>query len=118
MREIESLSQLNKALSQNDYTVVDMGAKWCLPCSKLKPYLKMLDKEYTNVVFLYVDIDESDDIVREYDVKSIPYILFFKGTSLQKNLTVSGAQNDQVLRSLKTLVAAKKKPVDSDSESD
>lgn len=71
---LESLEDFLSFVDDNDKCVVYFGANWCGPCHSLKP---KVEKTLVDVPLGYVDIDKSDDIVAEYNVKSIPLVYFF-----------------------------------------
>ncbi|KAF7279781.1 hypothetical protein GWI33_006741 [Rhynchophorus ferrugineus] len=52
--------------------VIDFFATWCGPCKMIAPELDRMAKEFSNVLFLKVDVDQNGDISREYSVKQEP----------------------------------------------
>ena len=58
--------------------LVDFFATWCGPCRMMASVLEQADKELKNVKIIKVDVDESEDLAREYGVMSIPTIILFK----------------------------------------
>ena len=58
--------------------VVDFWADWCGPCKMLAPVLEELEKAYPDVKFCKVNTDEEQVLSREFNVKSIPTLLFIK----------------------------------------
>lgn len=59
-------------------TLVDFGARSCIPCKKMAPILEQLEKEYrgrANVIF--VDVWQDNKIGGQYRVQMIPTQIFF-----------------------------------------
>ncbi len=60
--------------------VVDFFATWCGPCKMLAPVFDEVASDMqTQAKFGKVDIDQSLDIARKYDVSTVPTIIVFKG---------------------------------------
>ena len=58
--------------------VIDFSATWCPPCQQLKPLFVSLTKEYEGKVTLVtVDVDEQPEMASQFDVQSIPTLIFF-----------------------------------------
>ncbi|MDB9528105.1 tetratricopeptide repeat protein [Oscillatoria sp. CS-180] len=51
--------------------VIDFFAQWCGPCQLLKPLLEKLTQDY-DFVLAKVDIDESPELARIYQVEGVP----------------------------------------------
>jgi thioredoxin-like negative regulator of GroEL len=49
----------------------------CIPCKRLHPHVKALAKELDYPI-VYVDVDEAEDIRRQYDVLSVPKVYLFE----------------------------------------
>merc|ERR1711964_304767 len=65
--------------------VVDFWATWCGPCGKMAPKFEEFAKEYSDAIFLKVDVDELDDLAAEHEVSSLPCFKFFmNGKELSK----------------------------------
>lgn len=59
--------------------IVDFYADWCGPCRVLAPMLEELVQKYSKQVILYkVNIDELRTLAMEYEIMSIPTVMFFK----------------------------------------
>lgn len=57
--------------------IVDFTATWCGPCQRIAPVLEELAKEYEGKIVIYkVDIDKNRDLAKEFNVSSIPAILY------------------------------------------
>ena len=64
--------------------LVDFYANWCGPCKMLGPVLEKISDE---VKVLKVNVDENQDLAREYGVISIPcVILFDKGKEIKRSV--------------------------------
>ena len=58
--------------------VVDFFATWCGPCKRLSPMLDNLAGPLTNrVKFLKVDVDQSANLAKQFEVEGVPTLIFF-----------------------------------------
>ncbi len=57
---------------------MDFFATWCGPCKRIAPAFEELAKKFSNVTFLKVDVDDSDDIAAKFNVNSLPTFVFLK----------------------------------------
>jgi thioredoxin 1 len=59
--------------------VVDFWAEWCNPCRIFSPVLEEVSKEYAGKLkFFKMNADENEKTAAEYNVLSIPTVLFFE----------------------------------------
>ena len=64
--------------------LVDFYANWCGPCKMIAPEL---EKAESNVKVIKVDVDEFEDLAREYGIMSIPtLVLFENGKELKRTI--------------------------------
>ena len=75
--------------------VVDLFATWCGPCKMLSPILDEISEEIATTKFYKVDVDDNEDIAREYNVMSIPTVLVFKDGELTN--TIVGLKSREFL---------------------
>ena len=73
-------------------------AEWCNPCKKVKPIVEELNRESADIRFQIVDADSEIDLVKSFEVRSIPtFILIEDGKEIKR---VSGAQTKDQLQGL------------------
>lgn len=60
-------------------TVLDFWAEWCNPCKAISAELDRLKTLKPNVNVVKINVDARPDLVREYEIKSIPFVLYYEG---------------------------------------
>lgn len=61
-------------------TMVDIGAKKCIPCKMMIPILKELEEEYTatgKAAIVFIDVWENPAVGHKFGIKSIPTQIFY-----------------------------------------
>lgn len=61
-------------------TMVDIGAKECIPCKMMAPIMEELEKEYHETgkaAILFIDVWKYRDQARKYGIRSIPTQIFY-----------------------------------------
>lgn len=83
-----SEKDFNKVISNKEKKViVDCYAEWCGPCRMLSPIIDELKEEIDSCEFYKLNVDEAENISREYGIMSIPTILIFKdGKEINKSI--------------------------------
>lgn len=66
--------------------VVDFTAAWCGPCKALAPLYEKLSAKYgSRMTFLKVDVDQNQEIAREYEIRAMPTFVFYaKGKEVDR----------------------------------
>eukprot|EP00808_Paulinella_micropora_P002488 g41691.t1 len=76
--EAEWDKALQAASEKNQYILVDFYATWCPPCrAAAEPYAKM-SKEWTQVKFLKVNVDEAGAVAQRNAISAMPTFKLFK----------------------------------------
>ena len=58
--------------------VIDFWATWCGPCKRLAPTIEELATEYEGKANIgKCDVEEDDELAMQFQVSSIPTIVFF-----------------------------------------
>ncbi|EAX96200.1 Thioredoxin family protein [Trichomonas vaginalis G3] len=76
----------------NRLLVVDFFATWCGPCKALGENMPQIAKQYPNVVFLKVDIDQNKELATRFGVQSVPHVKFlrYQNESINDLGTING----------------------------
>ena len=85
-------SNFEQTISTNNLTLVDFWAEWCGPCKSMHPIFESVSKEFPNVKFARVNVDNNQNIAMKYTVQSIPsFIMFKSGQIIDKMMGAVGA---------------------------
>jgi len=95
-----NITEFQQRISEADKpVVVDFWANWCVPCKMTKPILEKLAKEYNDKIeFMPIDADASHDVLKQFNVISIPTVLTIHNGEVAARIT--GVQNEASYRTM------------------
>ncbi|MCH1613668.1 MAG: thioredoxin domain-containing protein [Flavobacteriales bacterium] len=70
--------ELDGILLKNQNVILVFKTPWCLPCKKLDAVLDSFSINSPNWVVVKINMDANKDLAENYQVKSVPTLLFFK----------------------------------------
>lgn len=95
--EVITINQFEEKVLKNPKIVVlDFFANWCGPCKMLMPVLEEIASEREDIEILKVNIDQDEELAKQFGVLSIPTLVYFVNGE-QKEKTVGYRQKSQIL---------------------
>ena len=64
--EITSKAQIDEAVKSEKLTIVDFWAVWCGPCRVLKPTIKEVASEHSEIKVVSIDVDKCGGLATKY----------------------------------------------------
>lgn len=65
--------------AENKLVVIEFYASWCGPCKMVAPFFEKMAEDYINtVVFLKVDVDENEEVSKDFGISCMPLFIFMK----------------------------------------
>ena len=83
MKQINEQQYRDEVLTSKGIILLDFYASWCGPCRMLSPVLEEIEDERKILVFK-MDVDECQNVPREFGVMSIPTVCVFKDGVFQE----------------------------------
>lgn len=93
MKNITDKDEMDTILKENAIVVIDFWATWCGPCKRIAPVFNELDEKHEEIVFLKVDVDESD-IPQHAEISCLPTFHVYKDNELVE--TIQGSKMDDL----------------------
>ena len=103
--EIINEQEFDRLIKNENLTIVDFSATWCMPCRMLKPIMERVEQKLTDVKFYNIDIDQCEEVSKRYRIFSVPTLLAFKEGKVIDSL-VGLNTFDEVMEFVRTCEAA------------
>ena len=75
---IKNKAEYDQVLADNKSVFVDFYADWCGPCKMVGPVLEEISKDYADIKFVKVNVDDNPEVAQQYGIMSIPTMIGFK----------------------------------------
>lgn len=83
--KISSENYEEEVLKSEKPVLIDFYADWCGPCKMMAPVIDEIAQQKADSVKVgKVNVDENQDLAREYGVMSIPTIIILKNGTVEK----------------------------------
>ncbi len=99
-------AQAEELPRKNTVTMIDLGAKACVPCKMMAPILEKLTTEYkgkADVVF--IDVWENPAAAKKYGIRAIPTQIFYDKNGKEVDRHVGFLDEKSIRTSLDKLLA-------------
>lgn len=94
--EVNAENFRQEVLESDLPVVVDFWAEWCVPCRMIAPVVERLAERYAGrLKVAKLNVDANQDLAIEYQVMSIPTLLFFKNGQVVDRIV--GAVGEQAI---------------------
>jgi len=73
-----ALAQLPEVPAKGSVTMLDLGAKSCIPCKMMIPVITALEQEYAGkAAILFIDVWQNPAEGKKYGLRAIPTQIFY-----------------------------------------
>ncbi|MDA8429002.1 MAG: thioredoxin family protein [Geobacteraceae bacterium] len=95
---------VTQTLSSGKPTVIDLGARACIPCKKMAPILEGLRQELKGKAnVLFIDVWENNSAAEKFRIQMIPTQIFFNAHGKEVKRHTGFIDKGDILKELKAL---------------
>jgi thioredoxin 1 len=85
-------------------TMIDLGAKKCIPCKMMAPILEKLEKRYAGrAAVIFLDVWEDKAPATRFNIRTIPTQIFFDKEGREVYRHVGFLSEEEIVRRLKDM---------------
>jgi thioredoxin 1 len=100
----EGQDNLPQVPTEGMVTMLDLGAKKCIPCKMMAPILEKLKREYKGKAsIIFIDVWVHREEPRKYGIRAIPTQIFFDKNGKEVCRHVGFMSEEEIIRQLKKM---------------
>ena len=90
------------ALTSGKPSVIDLGARTCIPCKKMAPILESLSSEYRGKAsVLFIDVHDNQAAADKFRIQMIPTQIFFNAQGKEIKRHIGFMDKGEIVKELK-----------------
>jgi len=85
-------------------TMIDLGAKKCIPCKMMAPILVKMEKQFEGkAAIVFIDVWEHNEQAKRFGIRAIPTQIFFNGDGKEVFRHVGFMDEKSIIKQLKKM---------------
>ena len=85
-------------------TMIDLGAKKCIPCKMMAPILVKMEKQFEGkAAIVFIDVWEHNEQAKRFGIRTIPTQIFFNGDGKETYRHVGFMDEKAIINQLKKM---------------
>lgn len=85
-------------------TMIDLGAKKCIPCKMMAPILQKMEKQYDGrAAIVFIDVWEHREQARRFGIRAIPTQIFYDSDGKEVSRHVGFMSEADIIKTLSKL---------------
>ncbi len=85
-------------------TMIDLGAKKCIPCKMMAPILQKMEKQYDGrAAIVFIDVWEHREQARRFGIRAIPTQIFYDSDGKEVSRHVGFMSEADIVKTLSKL---------------
>jgi len=85
-------------------TMIDLGAKKCIPCKMMAPILEKMEKVYRDKAsIVFIDVWENQEQAERFGIRAIPTQIFFNQEGKEVHRHVGFMSENEIVAQLKKM---------------
>ena len=85
-------------------TMIDLGAKKCIPCKMMAPIMEKMEKKYEGrAAIVFIDVWENRDQVGRFGIRAIPTQIFYDSSGKEVSRHMGFMSEEEIVNRLTRL---------------
>ncbi len=85
-------------------TMIDLGAKKCIPCKMMAPIMEKMQKKYDGkAAIVFIDVWENREQASRFGIRAIPTQIFYDADGKEVSRHVGFMSEDDIVKTLSQL---------------
>jgi len=100
----ETIVDFNTLPVKGMVTMIDLGAKKCIPCKMMAPIMEKMKKKYDGrAAIIFIDVWEHREQASRFGIRAIPTQIFYDADGKEVSRHVGFMSEDDIVKTLSQL---------------